>query len=412
LFTWIGGSLGILFSFWGIRLLRVIAEGLPDAESIRINGHVLLFAAALSALTALLFGLVPAIRAARPDLNDALREGESRTSAWKRGHTRYLLVISEIGLAMVLLVGAGLMINSLLRMSLPSPGFDAANVLTMAVNLPENEVKYVEKIPGEDMERISPNVTAFHQQLLERVTAMPGVESVGMISTIPPMGAGMRSFSILTHPAPSTENRPEGFFNEVSPNYSRAMKIQLKKGRYLEESDTESAPWVVLISETLASRYFPNEDPIGQQILLRYEPQRVDEERPRQIVGVVGEVKQIGMGGVHALLYESILQQPEVFPGGSEIFHLWGSLVIRTDSDVRVHEADITTSLKQMVKEMDPDQPVTDISTMDEVLGKFMSGYQTYVLMLGVFAGIAVVLAIGVFGVLSYFVVIDPRRSQ
>jgi len=167
----------------------------------------------------------------------------------------------------------------------------------------------------------------------------------------------MRSFSILTHPAPSTENRPEGFFNEVSPNYSRAMKIQLKKGRYLEESDTESAPWVVLISETLASRYFPNEDPIGQQILLRYESQRVDEERPRQIVGVVGEVKQIGMGGVHPLLYESILQQPEVFPGGSEIFPLRGSLVIRTDSDVRVHEADITTSLKQMVKEMDPDQP-------------------------------------------------------
>jgi putative ABC transport system permease protein len=262
-------------------------------------------------------------------------------------------------------VGVVVQINSLLRMSLPSPGFDAANVLTMAVNLPENEVKYVEKIPGEDMERISPNVTAFHQQLLERVTAMPGVESVGMISTIPPMGAGMRSFSILTHPAPSTENRPEGFFNEVSPSYFRAMKIQLKKGRYLEESDTESAPWVVLISETLARRYFPNEDPIGQQILLRYEPQRVDEERPRQIVGVVGEVKQIGMGGVHPLLYESILQQPEVFPGGSEIFHLWGSLVIRTNSDVRVHEADITTSLKQMVKDMDPDQPVTDISTME-----------------------------------------------
>jgi predicted permease len=282
LLTWIGGSLGVLLSFWGIRLLRVMAKGLPDAESIRVNGRVLLFAAGLSVLTALLFGLAPAVRASRPDLHDALREGESRTSSAKRGPTRDLLVISEVALAMVLLVGAGLMINSLLRVLLPSPGFDAANVLTMAVNLPGNGVKYVEKTPGKDMKRISPKVTAFHQQLLERVAAMPGVESVGMISIIPPMGAGMRSFSILGHPAPSPDNRPEGFLNEVSPGYFRAMKIPLKKGRYLEESDTVSAPWAVVISETLASRYFPNKDPIGQQILLRSEPQGVDEERPRQ----------------------------------------------------------------------------------------------------------------------------------
>jgi len=405
LLTWIGGSLGVLLSFWGIRLLRVMEKGLPEAESIRINGRVLLFAAGLSILTTVLFGLAPAIRASRPDLNDALREGVSRTSSGKRGRTRYLLVISEIALAMVLLVGAGLMINSLLRVLLPSPGFDAANVLTMAVNLPGNEVKYVEKIPSKDMNKISPKVTAFHQQLLERIAALPGVESVGMISIIPPMGAGMRSFSILGHPAPSPGDRPVGSFNEVSPSYFRAIKIPLKKGRYLEESDTGSAPWAVIISETLASRYFPNEDPIGQQILLRSEPPLVDEDRPRQIIGVVGEVKQIGMGGLHPLLYESFLQQPEVFRGGNEIFHLYGSLVIRTTSDIRAHEADITASVKQMVKEMDPDQPVTDVSTMDDVLGKFMSSSKIYVLVLAVFAGIAVVLAaIGVYGVLSYFV--------
>jgi putative ABC transport system permease protein len=158
LLTWIGGSLGVLLSFWGIHLLGVVEKGLPDAEGIRINRGVLLFATGLSALTALLFGLAPAIRASRPDLHEAQREGESRTSSGKRGRTRYLLVISEIALAVVLLVGAGLMINSLLRVLLPSPGFDAANVLTMAVNLPGNEGKYVEKIPGKDMERISPKV--------------------------------------------------------------------------------------------------------------------------------------------------------------------------------------------------------------------------------------------------------------
>jgi predicted permease len=405
LLTFIGGSLGILLSFWGIRLLRAIAQGVPDAESIRINGHVLLFAAGLSVLTALLFGLAPALRAARPDLNDALREGGSRTSSGRRGRTSYLLVISEVALAMVLLVGAGLMINSELRMLLPSPGFDAANVLTMAVNLPGTEPKYVEKIPGKDMDRVSPKVTAFHQQLLERAAAIPGVESVGMISFIPPMGGGNRTFSILGHPAPSPGDRPEGFFNEVSPSYFRTMRIPLKKGRYFDERDTASAPWVVVISETLANRYFPKEDPIGQQIFLRYEPQRVDEDRPRQIVGVVGEVKQIGMGGFHPLLYESFLQQPDVFQGGSEFFQLVGSLVIRTTSDVRAHEADITTSVKQIVKELDPDQPVSDISTMEGVLGKFMKNYKNYVVVLGFLAGIAVVLAaIGVYGVLSYFV--------
>ena len=157
--------------------------------------------------------------------------------------------------------------------------------------------------------------------------------------------------------------------------------------------------------ETLARRYFPDEDPIGKQILLRYNNLRVDEERPRQIVGVVDEVKQIGMGGVHPLVYESYLQQPEVYPRGSDGFHLAGTLVIRTVSDVHAHEADIIASAKQMVKQMDPDQPVKDISTMEDMLGEYMSRDKTYVLVLGVFAGIAVVLAaIGVYGVLSYFV--------
>src|SRR5260370_11563092 len=122
------------------------------------------------------------------------------------------------------------------------------------------------------------------------------------------------------------------------------------KGRYFDERDTESAPWAVVISETLANRYFPKEDPIGQQILLRYEPQRVDEDRPRQIVGVAGEVKQIGVGGLHPLLYESFVPQPDVFRGGSELFQVMGSLAIRTTSDMRAHESQITSSVKQILK--------------------------------------------------------------
>ncbi len=403
LLTLLGGLLGVLLSFWGIHLLGATSKDLPDAENIRINGRVLLFAGGLSLLTALLFGMAPAFRASRADLQDALREGESRTATGKHRGTRYLLVVAEVALAMVLLVGAGLMINSLLRMLLPSPGFDPANVLTMKVLFPATGGKYLEKSPGKPTERISPKVTVYHQQLMEGVSALPGVESVGMITMLPPLGSGGRTFSVVGHPAPG--ERPFVGFNEVSPSYFRTMRIPLKKGRYFDERDTTNAPWVVIISETTANRYFPKEDPIGQQILLRYTFNEVDEERPRQIVGVVGEVKQAGMGGLHPEIYESYLQQPEVYPGGSDGFHLAGTLVIRTVSDVHAHEADIIAAAKEMMKQMDPDQPVTDISTMNEVLGESMKDYKNYVAVLAFLAAIAVVLAaIGVYGVLSYFV--------
>jgi predicted permease len=404
LLTFIGGALGLLLSLWGTHLLGAFARGLPDAENIHINERVLLFALGLSVLTAMLFGLLPALRASRLNSSDALREGESRTSTGRRGRARYLLVVAEVAMAMVLLVGAGLMINSLLRMLIPSPGFDPRNVLAMTVNFGDMGAKYLQKIPGTTLEKISPKVTAYHKQLIEGVSKLPGVESAGMITIIPPLGTGGRTFSILGHPE-SADKRPFVAFNEVSPGYFHTMKIPLKKGRYFDERDTTNAPWVVIISETMANRYFPKEDPIGKQLLLRYEHIEVDEERPRQIVGVVGEVKQTGMGGVHPLVYEPYLQQPEVYPVGSDGFHLAGTLVIRTLSDVHAHEADIIVTVKQMVKQMDPDQPVTGISTMEDVLKDYIADDRAYVLVLGVFAGIAVVLAtVGVYGVLSYFV--------
>lgn len=403
--TLLGGCLGLLLSFWGVHLLRAFVKGLPDAENIRIDGRVLLFTAALSLLTALLFGIAPAVHAARADLNEALRMGESRTSTGKPRRTRYVLVICEVALTMVLLVGAGLTLNSLLRMVLVSPGFEASNILTMEVKFPDTGGKYMQKAPGKLTEKISPKVTAYHHQLIEGAAALPGVESVGMITILPPLGAGGRRFSVVGSPPLSANGGPMAFFNEVSPSYFRTMKIPLKRGRYLEEGDTLSTPWVAVISESFASRYFPNEDPIGKQLMLRYDFINAEEDRPREIVGVVGEVKQIGMGGLHPLVYESYLQQPEVYPGGSDGFHLAGTLVIRTVPDVHAHEADLVASVKQMWKQMDPDLPVTDIQTMDDVLETSLSSSVSYATVLGVFAGLAVLLAaVGIYGVLSYFV--------
>jgi predicted permease len=403
LLAFLGGSLGILLSFWGIQLFRKLAGDFPNAERIRIDGHVLLFAAGVSLATALLFGLAPAIRASRADLNAVLREGGRRTSTGSGGRARHILAISEVALAMVLLVGAGLMINTLLRLQQVNPGFDSTNVLTMHVDLPEGG-KYLERMPGGDMEKPTPQATAFHQQFLEKVAVLPGVESVGMISRL--LGSEDRSFSILGHPAPSPENRPEAGYNEVSAGYFHTMRIPLKRGRYLKESDTQSAPWVVVINESLAHRYFPNEDPIGQQVLLRYEPYPVDEQRPRQIVGIVGDVKQYGLGQpAPAFVYASFLQQQAVFPGGSALAHLNGALVIRTSSDLHGREADLTASVKRIAAGLDAEQPVTHIMTMDHVLTESISDWRFYMRILGIFAGMALLLAIiGIYGVMSYFV--------
>jgi predicted permease len=403
LLAFLGGSLGIVLSFWGIQLFRKLAGDFPNAESIRIDGHVLLFAAGVSLATALLFGLAPAIRASRADSNAVLREGGRRTSTGSYGRARHILAISEVALAMVLLVGAGLMINTLLRLRQVNPGFDSTNVMTMQVNLPEGG-KYLERIPGGDMEKPTPQAAAFHQQLLEKVAVLPGVESVGMISRL--VGSEDRSFSILGHPAPSPENRPEAGYNEVSAGYFHTMRIPLKRGRYLTESDTQSASWVVVINESLARRYFPNEDPIGQQVLLRYEPYPVDEERPRQIVGIVGDVKQYGLGQpAPPFLYASFLQQQAVFPGGSALAHLNGALVIRTSSDLHGREADLTASVKRITAGLDAEQPITHIMTMDHVLTESISDWRFYMRILGIFAGMALLLAvIGIYGVMSYFV--------
>lgn len=401
-----GGALGMILTLGGIPIFRLLAGEFPNSESITIDGRVLLFTLGISLLTAILFGLAPALQVSRPDLNLVLREGERKTASVSRRLARHSLAVSEVALAMVLLVGAGLMINTILRLRQVKPGFDSSNTLTMDIQLPEGG-KYMERVPGGDMERTLPTATAFYRRLLEKVGGLPGVESAGLITELPTRGAGgLYSFSILGHPAPPPDNRPQAGYDEVSPSFFGTLRIPLKRGRFLDEHDTQGAPWVVLVNEAFARKFFPNEDPIGQQLRLRYDPYPVDEERPRQIVGVVGDVKHFGLGQeTPAFMYASYLQQPAVFPGGATRAHLHQDLVLRTASGLRSGGTSLALTVKKAMAEIDPDQPVTRIMTMEQVLAESIGDWRFYMQLLGIFAGVAVLLAaVGIYGVMSYSV--------
>ena len=375
----------------------------PNVESINIDGRVLLFTMGVSLLTAGIFGLAPALQASNPDVNAGMREGEGRTVAGSRGLARHALAVSEVALAMVLLVGAGLMINTVLRLQRVSPGFDPRDLLTMLVQLPEGG-KYLERVPGGDQEKTLPTVRMFNQELTEEVAGLPGVESSGIMSFIPMGGANTFSFSILGRPEPEPENRPHAGYDDVSPSIFQTLHIPLKKGRYLDEHDTQTAPWAVVVNEAFAKKYFPNEDPIGQQILVRFTPYPVDEERPRQIVGVVGNVKHFGLGREDPpFMYASYLQQQAVFPGGTAIPHLHHYVVIRRAAGNAGN--DLAGEVKKAIAKIDPDLPVTSAMTMEAVIADSLGDYRIYLQLLGAFAVVAVLLAaIGIYGVMSYFV--------
>lgn len=402
----LGGALGVLLTLGGIPIFRALAGEFPNSSSITIDARVLLFTLGISLLTAVLFGLAPAIQASRPDLNVVLREGERKTASVSRRLARHSLAVCEIALAMVLLVGAGLMINTILRLQQVKPGFDTSNTLTMDIQLPEGG-KYMERVPGGDMERTLPAATAFYERLLEKAGGLPGVESAALVTELPTRGAGgFYSFAILGHPAPPPDNRPQAGYDEVSPSLFGTLRIPLKKGRLLDEHDSKAAPWVVIVNEAFARKFFPNEDPVGQQLLVRYDPYTVDEERPRQIVGVVGDVKHFGLGQeTPPFMYASYQQQPAVFPGGATRAHLHQALVLRTPSSLMKGGTSLSLTVKKAMAEIDPDQPVTRIMTMQQVLSESIGDWRFYMQLLGVFAFVAVLLAaVGIYGVMSYSV--------
>jgi putative ABC transport system permease protein len=399
-----GGVLGGALTLAGIKLFLALAGDFPNAENIQLNGRVLLFTLGLSLSAAFLVGLLPAIQASRMDLNTTLREGERKTTSTGSLLARHALAVSEMALAVILLAGAGLMINTVLHLRCVNLGFDPSNLVSLQLQLPEGG-KYLARVPGGDMENTLPTVTSFYQRLLEKTAALPGVESAAVIGALPMRCcAEYYSFAIVGKPTPEEKDRPFASYSEVSANALSTLKVPLIRGRFLENHDNESGPWVIVVNQAFVQKYFPSEDPIGRQILLRYDPYPVDEIRPRQIVGVVGNVHHFGPGqDSPPFIYAPFEQQPAVFPGGSARAHLHKGLLLRTHSGQL--QSSLIQSVKEAIAEIDPDQPVTGVMTMEEVLADSLGNWRAYMQLLGIFASVAVILAaVGIYGVMSYSV--------
>jgi putative ABC transport system permease protein len=371
-----GGALGLLVAVWGVEALAALSsDNIPRIKEVGIDGRVLGFTMLISLLTGVIFGLIPAIHASRADFNDALKEG-GRSAATSLGQwVRRTLVVLEVAIALFVLIGAGLMIKSFMRLSEVDPGFKAENVLTMRVALTQG------KYPD------APGRVNFFRQLIHRLEALPGAQAVGTISELPMSGQNNDTrFSIEGKPA-DPNNPSYANARVASPDYFKALSIPLVKGRYFTEADSENAPGVVIISESFAREEFPDEDPIGRHISID-----VGEQWKGEIVGVVGNIRHRGLSS--APWREMYVSQYQAPIGET-------NLVVRTSND----PTSLGAAIRGELQAMDKDVPLYSVRTMERLVSESVAQPRFRTLLLAIFAAVALVLAaVGIYGVMSYYV--------
>jgi putative ABC transport system permease protein len=395
----VGGGLGLLVAQWGVAAILAIspAGAIPRAAEVRLDTRVLLFTAAVSILTGIVFGLAPALQASRPDVQETLKE-TARAVTGRRHWLRNGMVITEIALTLVLLVGAGLLVRSFFRLQHVSPGFNTESTLSFAMSLPEKN--YPEAEPDK---RIN-----FFNQVKEKIQSLPGVMSVGLSSGLPLGNNGAQwSFSIVGQPVPSPQQMPTMEFCVADIGYFETMRILLLRGRFFNEQDNRThlkpedlrghAPieqfvaglHSIIIDEEFARRHFPGEDPIGKQVRMGVR----DDDPALTVVGVVGRVKMDGLRNNSDLVqgYFPFRQ----FPMSGMLF------TVRT----QLPPEQLIASVRRQVQAIDPSQPIYEVRTLEQIRAESVAPERLNLTLLGVFAAVALVLAlVGIYGVISWSV--------
>jgi putative ABC transport system permease protein len=375
----VGGASGLLLARWGLAsLLELSPANIPRLDNVHLDGRVLGFTFGLSLLTGMLFGLVPALQISQIDIGETLKESGRASVSRGMQRARSAFIVAEVALTFILLVSAGLLIRSYWNLQQVSPGFKTDHLLTLQLGLPPT--KYLE----------GAQVVTFYQQLQERLAAIPGVESAsGASAILLPKLPKSGGFSIENRPFDKPEQKVELPYDFVLPNYFQTMGIKLLRGRDFNAQDARVAPRVAIVNETFAKRFFPNDDPIGKRFTFgdaKDDPQWIS------IVGVVRDTKRQGLDA--PIRIESWIPHAQMPVRGMQI-------VVRTVGDPHT----MVGAVREAVWSLDRDLPIQKMQTMGQILDERVAQRRLNMLLLGIFAAVALILAaVGVYGVMSYVV--------